>query len=344
METQKGLFARLGETIDQYRAEQRERRAEQSAAIKEPGRLSHLVRWLMPNGGTLLIVLALILTQQVWARNLQAPAAPGPSATTVNYQGRLANNSGAPLDGTFGMTFAIFDASTGGNIMWGPESHAAVPVSNGLFSVGLGSQTAGGIPTNVWNGDRYLEITVGGETLSPRELIRSVPIAGMALTMPDGAIGTSQIADGNVTTSKLASGAVSSDKLKPTTGIAKITTTQVVQLQTNWVRATIPQTSFTINLASNSRVLIWFTASARAPASGTTRWSDVILNIDNSDAYVSTTVIDGQFPAFNFSGATLVNLSAGAHTVSLQVQSGLVNDAITFEGGRTNIMYMVISQ
>jgi len=40
----------------------------------------------------------------------------------------------------------------------------------------LGSQTSGGIPTSTWNGDRYLEITVGGETLSPRELIRSVPI------------------------------------------------------------------------------------------------------------------------------------------------------------------------
>jgi hypothetical protein len=100
------------------------------------------------------------------------------------------------------MTFALWDAATGGNLVWGPESHAAVPVSDGLFSVGLGSQTSGGIPTTVWDGDRYLEITVGGETLSPRELIRSVPIAGMALTVPDGAIGTEQIADGAVTQAK----------------------------------------------------------------------------------------------------------------------------------------------
>ena len=73
-----------------------------------------------------------------------------------------------------------------------PEVHV-VDVTDGLFSVGLGSQTSGGIPTNVWDGDRYLEITVGGETLSPRELIRSVPIAGMALTVPDGAIGSKQM-------------------------------------------------------------------------------------------------------------------------------------------------------
>jgi hypothetical protein len=58
----------------------------------------------------------------------------------------------------------------------------------------LGSKTSGGIPTTTWNGDRYLEITVGGETLEPRELIRSVPIAGMALTVPDGSITSDKIA------------------------------------------------------------------------------------------------------------------------------------------------------
>jgi hypothetical protein len=97
------------------------------------------------------------------------------------------------------MSFALYDAAEDGTLIWGPENHTAVPVSEGLFSVGLGSQTSGGIPTSVWNGDRYLEITVGGETLSPRELIRSVPIAGMALTVPDGAIGSAQISDGAVT-------------------------------------------------------------------------------------------------------------------------------------------------
>jgi hypothetical protein len=71
-------------------------------------------------------------------------------------------------------------------------------VSDGLFNVGLGSQTAGGIPTTVWNGDRYLEISVDGEALAPREMIRSVPIAGMALTVPDGSIGTAQLAENAV--------------------------------------------------------------------------------------------------------------------------------------------------
>ncbi|MBN1877653.1 MAG: hypothetical protein JXA33_25750 [Anaerolineae bacterium] len=160
-----------------------------TTTMPRSGRFGHIVSWFIPNGGTLLIVAILLMTQSLWARPFQAiTTAPGPSATTVNYQGRLADNTGAPLDGTYGMSFALYDAVTDGNLIWGPEAHTAVPVSDGLFSVGLGSQTSGGIPTTTWNGDRYLEIIVGGETLTPRELIRSVPVAGMALTVPDGAI------------------------------------------------------------------------------------------------------------------------------------------------------------
>jgi hypothetical protein len=195
MNEQKSLIYRLAETYEHYRIERRASASEQDAHPRQAGRLRGLLRWFVPNGGTLLLVAALILTQQVWARPLLSPAsAPGPSATTVNYQGRLADHSGNPLNGTYGMTFSLWDAATAGNLVWGPESHAAVPVSQGLFSVGLGSQTTGGIPTSAWNGDRYLQITVGGENLSPRELIRSVPIAGMALTVPSDAIGINQLA------------------------------------------------------------------------------------------------------------------------------------------------------
>jgi len=188
MNKQKSFITRFGELIDEYRAERRA--AAPMDAPRRPGRLGRLLRWFLPNGGTLLLVALLILTQQVWAKPLLSPASvPGPTATTVNYQGRLADSGGTPLDGTYGMSFSLWDAATtGGSLVWGPEGHAAVPVSDGLFSVGLGSQTSGGIPTNAWNGDRYLEVTVGGEALSPRELIRSVPVAGMALTVPDESV------------------------------------------------------------------------------------------------------------------------------------------------------------
>jgi len=151
---------------------------------RSPNSLRRFIRWMVPNGGTLLLVLILFLGQRAWARPQALPSAPGPSATTVNYQGRLADAGGNPLTGTYGMTFALYDAGTGGALVWGPEDHVAVQVSAGLFSVGLGSRTPGGIPTTTWDGDRYLEITVDGETLAPRELLRSVPVAGLALTVP----------------------------------------------------------------------------------------------------------------------------------------------------------------
>jgi len=185
MNEHKSFIVELAELIDRHLP----RRRQQADNVSQPNRWQRILRWFLPNGGTLLLVAALVLTANAWARPLLSPAsAPGPSATTVNYQGRLADHSGNPLDGTYGMAFSLWDATTGGNLVWGPESHAAVPVSQGLFSVGLGSQTSGGIPTSVWNGDRYLQIAVGGETLTPRELIRSVPIAGLALTVPDGAV------------------------------------------------------------------------------------------------------------------------------------------------------------
>ena len=202
MSKQKSIFTYIGQALEQYHADHRADSAESQVAAPRRHPIGRVLRWLIPNGGTLLIVAILLLTQSLWARPFQATTnAPGPSATTINYQGRLADNAGASLDGSYGMSFALYDAATDGNMVWGPEAHTAVPVSDGLFSVGLGSQTSGGIPTSAWNGDRYLEITVAGETLAPRELIRSVPIAGMALTVPDGAIGSEQIADGAITQS-----------------------------------------------------------------------------------------------------------------------------------------------
>jgi hypothetical protein len=92
----------------------------------QPNRLSRFLRWLMPSGGTLLLVLILALTANVWAEPLLgATNIPGPSATTVNYQGRLADDAGTPLDGSYGMSFALYDAPTAGNLVWGPEAHEA---------------------------------------------------------------------------------------------------------------------------------------------------------------------------------------------------------------------------
>ena len=170
--------------------------------------LRRLLRWLTPNGGTLLLLALFLFAQSVGAIPLPAPSsAPNwPTTPTINYQGRLANSAGDPISDTLAMQFSFFDSDTGGALLWGPETHPTVAVTEGLFSVALG-QLSGGIPSDVLSGDLWLEIRVDGETLSPREQLRAVPFAmqaSVALTVPDGAIGTAQIADGVITSNKFA--------------------------------------------------------------------------------------------------------------------------------------------
>ncbi|HET8947435.1 MAG TPA: hypothetical protein VFQ07_10665 [Candidatus Polarisedimenticolia bacterium] len=109
----------------------------------------------------------------------------------MNYQGVLRNQSDQPLSGTYDMVFRFMDAPTAGNEILVDQHTAAtsiaVTVANGLFDVtlGAGAVSDGSGPgtyatldavfgdfANVW-----LEITVGGETLSPRTPIHSAAYA-----------------------------------------------------------------------------------------------------------------------------------------------------------------------
>lgn len=76
---------------------------------------------------------------------------------TINYQGFLIDkNTNLPIDSPKDIKFAIYDASTGGNLLF-EENRCKVPVNKGRYDVEIGSITPGGIPasvflnhTNVW--------------------------------------------------------------------------------------------------------------------------------------------------------------------------------------------------
>lgn len=94
----------------------------------------------------------------------------------VNYQGYLTDPQLAPLDSTFSMTFSVFPDSSGGTALWS-ETQASVTVANGLFEVRLGSNTPFTDPAIFDGSVRWLQITIGSETLSPRKPILSTPYA-----------------------------------------------------------------------------------------------------------------------------------------------------------------------
>ncbi len=309
MNTRKSFLHYLAQAIDQYRADQCTSSVEETApSSPQLGRFRRALRWLTPNGGTLLLLAALILTQNVWARQMAAPAAPGPSATTINYQGRLHDSDGAPLNGTVSLSFTIYDALTGGNVIWEPEVHEGVEVVDGLFNVGLGSKTSGGIPTNVWNGDRYLEVAVNGQPLSPRELIRSVPIAGMALTVPDGAISTDQIANGVVTSEKLALASASYQSFET----FDTTSADFVP---------ITGAEVTIDLDTDGKLLIIFAGDLHVKTAGNTVEMAVTVDGELQNPPKIEYVRAPADVRVTGSQSLLVDVEAGQHTIALNLRS-----------------------
>jgi hypothetical protein len=178
--------------------EQGEKDRDVARRERQPGgRWKRVARWLVPNPGTLILIGVLLWAQSVGALPQVRQAAPASSSSTVNYQGRLADSSGTPVDGPVTLQFAVYDSEVDGALLWGPETHPNVPVSDGLFSIALGSQS-GGLPQEILGGDLWLEVTVAGETLSPRERLGAVPYAMQALTVPDGAITAAKLAPGAV--------------------------------------------------------------------------------------------------------------------------------------------------
>ncbi len=82
-------------------------------------------------------------------------------------------------------------------------------VSDGLFSVMLGSINTGLTAVVQGNHNLYLGITVGTDTeMAPRVQLGSVPFSIWSLTVADNSITTAKLADGAVTRAKLAADAI----------------------------------------------------------------------------------------------------------------------------------------
>jgi hypothetical protein len=143
-----------------------------------------------------LVCIALLTVTNLFA---QAPL-------LINYQGKLFDQEGNPLSATTNITFKIFSEESGGTVIW-TETHQNVPVNNGLFTVMLGSIMPFTLEGFKEEGDRFLEISVGDETLQPRFRIASVAYAIRAVVadgVQNGSIDSNALSDGAVTQSKLA--------------------------------------------------------------------------------------------------------------------------------------------
>ena len=97
--------------------------------------------------------------------------------STMNYQGSLKDANGNPVTDTVEMTFALYDSLTGGIKLW-EETQGSVNVVNGIYSVILGTgNSSTSLSSLAYDVPYYLEISINGEALSPRQPLTSVPYA-----------------------------------------------------------------------------------------------------------------------------------------------------------------------
>lgn len=95
------------------------------------------------------------------------------AGTEFTYQGQLQDN-GQPYSGDASLEFELYDAGSGGTLVAGPVTPVGgnpVSVSGGLFQVVLdfGQQP--------WTTGLWLQVTVDGNLLSPRQPLTAVPHA-----------------------------------------------------------------------------------------------------------------------------------------------------------------------
>ncbi len=98
----------------------------------------------------------------------------------INYQGKVTEN-GTSVNGYHSILFKIYDSEVNGTLIWQSEIET-VYITNGIFSAYIGKTTDGTSPTEFSNinwgaGDKYLEIMMDTEVLTPRERLTSVPFA-----------------------------------------------------------------------------------------------------------------------------------------------------------------------
>jgi len=101
----------------------------------------------------------------------------------ITYQGEL-KDGGTPVNGTADLSFKLF---TAGNVQVGPTVvKDDVVVTNGVFTTQV-DFTNGGVVPGIFDGnERFIEVTVNGTTLAPKQRLAPAPHAAVSslLVMP----------------------------------------------------------------------------------------------------------------------------------------------------------------
>lgn len=241
-----------------------------------------------------------------------SPAFAVPPA--INFQGKLLDANGAPRNGSFSMTFAIWDAASGGSQLW-TETQGAVAVSNGVFAVQLGGSTP--VPASLFAaGERYLQVQIGGETASARQRLVTSPFAFRAAAADDLEAGDGDYVQNRTTLQAGATFHVSSGTVAgplAVTGVlvagsgSQTITTAAGLLDASKLAGAIPPASLSGTYAS-------LTAGALLP--GSTNYVQNRSTLQSgAQFHVAQAAVAGPFTA---TGTVTLGGAAGVNDVSVQ--------------------------
>ena len=119
------------------------------------------------------------------------------------YQGRLTDASGNPITTTTAVTFRLYTAITGGSLIHSWNSVSVSPDANGVFTAELINMDR----NDFVNGNKlYMQLEIGGETLSPRQLLTSVPYAysaEYAQNLPNNSVTSANIVNNSITSADI---------------------------------------------------------------------------------------------------------------------------------------------
>jgi len=121
----------------------------------------------------------------------------------INFQGKLTDANGSPVaDGSYSMTFRLFSTLTGGSALWTEDQN--LQVTGGVYYAQLGNAP---FPVALFDNDNlFLEVSITGETLAPRQRITSTAFA-MRGGVKNETVNSAMIQNGSVKAEDLEDGA-----------------------------------------------------------------------------------------------------------------------------------------
>jgi hypothetical protein len=189
----------------------------------------------------------------------------------INYQGKLTDGAGNPLNGNYNLTFKIYNVENGGSVLWS-ETQNGVAVSDGIFSVILGAFTAMNLP---FDSQYWLEVMVGAETIAPRRRLTSIGYSFRAQMADTAAFTLSYPAHNHDERYYTETELNTSDGNPPNTGSNRVNWNNITDMPIGFVDGVD-----NVGGASDTAKFAW-----RADSLDGHNWGDIYPNADMVDNY-----------------------------------------------------------